>query len=140
MRNKPVTSPESALYEVKYLGKGKIGDTAITIVIIFTGIFTLGMPLYIKSKLSSLNDMIFYFVIIIPIVILIVLFGLIFWHVWPKYVRFYTTYLEFIDRDAGPITSMEPVIVDYKDVINVEKTINEDELLVYSKDFKKYFI
>jgi len=137
LRNKPVTNLESPLYEVKYLGKGKIGDTAVTILIIFTGILTLSVPLYTKSKLSPLNDMIFYFVIIVPIVILIALFGLIFWHIWPKYVRFYNRYLEFIDRDAGPITSRKPVIVDYKDIINVEKTFDEDELLVYSKDFER---
>ena len=134
--NKPETNSEIPLYEAKYIGRGKTIDLFGAILLLFTAPFIISLALFFKSR-PSISDLIWWELLTLSLAIMINILALRIWPVWPRYVRFYTTHLEFIEADAGPIASRKPVTVNYKNIINIETTVDNDELLVYSKDFEK---
>ena len=136
MNNKAETNSEPFLYEAKYLGRGKVIDLFGAILLFFTAPLRLCLAVFFKSRPST-SDLIWWELLTLPLAIMINIFALRVWPIWPRYVRFYNDLLEFIEADAGPIASRKPVTVSYEDIINVEKTVDEDKLLVYSKDFEK---
>jgi hypothetical protein len=127
--------------EIKYLGRGKKVDLFISILIIITGII---LPVYLLLHIGDThileggnNSEIFgFFMVIIALPIMLILFGLMNWHVWPRFIRFSSDRLTFVDARTGPLFRIKPYEVKWEDIVCIETEFNNDLLLVYSKELK----
>ncbi len=131
---------EKILLEIKYLGRGKKADVIGSIFVIFAGIMIPGVLLpsiginHIIEGGWDWHLMEIFIFVLFPI--LVILFGLRLWPIWPRFIRFSSNSLTFIDSDIGPVTRKIPYEVKWNDILRIEGEFDNKLLLVYSKELK----